>query len=258
MKTKNFPVPPEISSRPRGALLKCAMMIVFFLDIACRTYAIGPPAYPRPLDSIMVFVTAATDSPGIDTGVDLAAGEMLTVTASGLATYGGDCCDCGSMPETDPDGMRYNNGVPCAPKNDPNATLPTAPIGALIGKIGAGAWFFVGSSYSNAVSDAGRLFLMYNDVPGSYGNNRGGYDASIGPITLRAAGRKVGGINTARLRWRGAISTNIDVYRNGIVIATVSNTGTYTDSTGDTGRARYTYRVCEAGAQNCSNDVLLQ
>jgi len=76
-----------------------------------------------------------------------------------------------------------------------------------------------------------------------------------GPITLSARGHKVGGVNTVRLTWSGATSANIDVNRNGIVIATVPNTGTYTDSTGDTGRAQYTYRVCEAGTSTCSNDV---
>jgi hypothetical protein len=76
-----------------------------------------------------------------------------------------------------------------------------------------------------------------------------------GPITLTARGKKVGGINTVRLTWSGATSANIDIWRNGILIATVSNTGTYTDSTGDTGRASYTYHVCEAGSSTCSNDV---
>ena len=68
-------------------------------------------------------------------------------------------------------------------------------------------------------------------------------------IHLRASGRKVGGINTVRLTWTGAISNNVDVNRDGIVIATVPNTGAYIDSTGDTGRARYTYKVCEAGTR---------
>jgi hypothetical protein len=63
----------------------------------------------------------------------------------------------------------------------------------------------------------------------------------------------VEGINTVRLRWTGATSTNIDVYRDRGVIATVRNTGSYTDSTGDTGRAKYTYKVCEAGTSTCSN-----
>jgi len=74
-----------------------------------------------------------------------------------------------------------------------------------------------------------------------------------GPITLSAAGRKVRGINTVRLTWSGATSANIDVYRNAVVIVTTANDGSYMDSTGDTGRARYTYRVCEAGTATCSN-----
>jgi hypothetical protein len=74
-------------------------------------------------------------------------------------------------------------------------------------------------------------------------------------IDLTALGRKVGGINTVRLTWSGATSNSIDVFRDGTVVATVPNTGTYVDSTGDTGRARYTYKVCEAGTSTCSNDT---
>src|SRR5438876_6571885 len=81
-----------------------------------------------------------------------------------------------------------------------------------------------------------------------YFNSGGRYCAqSSGPFTLTGAGRKVQGINTVRLTWSGATSANIDVYRNGALIVTTANDGSYTDSTGDTGRARYTYSVCEAG-----------
>ena len=76
-----------------------------------------------------------------------------------------------------------------------------------------------------------------------------------GPITLSAVGRKVGGINTVRLTWSGAISNQVDVFRNNVLIVTTANDGSYTDSTGDTGRARYTYKVCEASTQTCSNNV---
>ena len=84
-----------------------------------------------------------------------------------------------------------------------------------------------------------------------------GYTAPA-TITLSAMGRKVGGINTVRLSWSGANSTNVDVYRNGTVITTTANDGSYNDSTGDTGRARYTYKVCEAGTQTCSNEVTVR
>ena len=60
---------------------------------------------------------------------------------------------------------------------------------------------------------------------------------------------------TVRLTWSGATSANIDVYRDGVLIATTPDDGQYDDSTGDTGRARYTYQVCEAGTQICSNEA---
>jgi serine protease len=68
-------------------------------------------------------------------------------------------------------------------------------------------------------------------------------------------GYKVQGVNTVDLSWSGATSPNVDIYRNGVVIATTMNDGTYTDSTGSRGHATYTYKVCEAGTGNCSNQV---
>jgi serine protease AprX len=79
-----------------------------------------------------------------------------------------------------------------------------------------------------------------------------------GAITLSARGKKVGGINTSRLTWSGATSANIDVNRDGVVIVTVPNNGHYTDSTGTTGQATFTYKVCEAGTQTCSNTVTVR
>jgi hypothetical protein len=76
-----------------------------------------------------------------------------------------------------------------------------------------------------------------------------------GNITLSAQKKKVQGINTVRLSWDGATSTNVDIYRDGVVVATTANDGSYDDSTGDTGRARYLYMVCEAGTSTCSNEV---
>jgi hypothetical protein len=79
--------------------------------------------------------------------------------------------------------------------------------------------------------------------------------ATPGPIELTAKGKKVGGINTSRLKWRGATSANIDVNRDGVVIATTPNDGLYDDSTGTTGQASFMYKVCEAGTETCSNTV---
>jgi hypothetical protein len=75
-----------------------------------------------------------------------------------------------------------------------------------------------------------------------------------GQITLIARGYKVQGQQAVDLSWNGATSNNIDIYRNGALIATVPNIpGFYTDHIGVRGKGTYTYRVCDAGTQNCSN-----
>jgi hypothetical protein len=80
-----------------------------------------------------------------------------------------------------------------------------------------------------------------------------------GQITLSARAYRVRGFHTVGLTWSGATSANIDVFRDGVVRATVPNTGSYTDSIGVRGgNVRYTYKVCEAGTSNCSNEVTVR
>ena len=78
---------------------------------------------------------------------------------------------------------------------------------------------------------------------------------TAGPIQLHAQPKRVHGINAVMLKWRGATSTNMDVYRNNVVIVTTPNNGHYNDSTGTSGQAMFTYKVCEAGTGTCSNNV---
>jgi hypothetical protein len=80
-----------------------------------------------------------------------------------------------------------------------------------------------------------------------------------GGITLSAHGRRVQGRHTVDLTWSPVTSANIDIYRNGVVIATVPNNGAYKDFIGVRGgNARYTYKVCDAGTSNCSNEVTVR
>lgn len=76
-------------------------------------------------------------------------------------------------------------------------------------------------------------------------------------ITLSATGHKVQGAQNVDLSWAGASSTNVDVYRDGAVLATTANDGAFTDTIGARGGGSYTYRVCEAGTATCSNDVVV-
>jgi hypothetical protein len=80
-----------------------------------------------------------------------------------------------------------------------------------------------------------------------------------GQITLRAHGRRVQGRHTVDLTWFPVTSANIDIYRDGVRITTVPNTGSYKDFIGVRGgNARYTYKVCEAGTSNCSNEATVR
>jgi len=80
-----------------------------------------------------------------------------------------------------------------------------------------------------------------------------------GQITLSARGYKVQGRQMVDLSWNGATSNNIDIYRNGVLIATVPNSPSfYTDHIGARGKGTDTYRDCDAGNQNCSNQVTVR
>jgi len=79
------------------------------------------------------------------------------------------------------------------------------------------------------------------------------------PITLSAHRRRVQGRHTVDLIWSPVTSADIDVYRNGVVIATALNNGAYKDFIGVRGgNIRYIYKVCDAGTQNCSNQVTVR
>jgi subtilisin family serine protease/PKD repeat protein len=80
-----------------------------------------------------------------------------------------------------------------------------------------------------------------------------------GEIELSAEGYKVQGRWRADLSWTPAgTSANVDVYRDGNIVATAANTGSYTDITDFRGGGSLTYKVCEAGTETCSNEVTVQ
>jgi subtilisin family serine protease len=78
---------------------------------------------------------------------------------------------------------------------------------------------------------------------------------SVGGITLSVAAYKVRGRKHADLTWGGATSTSVTVFRDGSAVATVSNSGSWTHATNETGGGSHTYRVCEAGTSTCSPNV---
>lgn len=76
-------------------------------------------------------------------------------------------------------------------------------------------------------------------------------------FTLGATGYKLKGLQKADLTWTGTAAASVDVFRNDTKVATVGNTGAYTDNINNRGGGSYTYRVCEAGTSSCSNSVTI-
>src|SRR4029077_6670428 len=79
-----------------------------------------------------------------------------------------------------------------------------------------------------------------------------------GQITLTARAYKVQGRHTVDLSWSPMGPGNVDVYRNNALVAMTPNDGFYTDSPGTRSHATYTYQVCNAGTQTCSNQVTVR
>ena len=75
-------------------------------------------------------------------------------------------------------------------------------------------------------------------------------------IVLSAVEYKNKGNKMIDLTWSGVTISDVDIYRNGTMIDTTSNSGAYTDNLGKGGRkGSYTYQVCESGTSNCSNTI---
>jgi len=110
-------------------------------------------------------------------------------------------------------------------------------------------------THAYAASGTYTVSLTVTDDDGATGSTSKSVSVSSEPggITLAATGYKVKGRQYADLAWSGATSTNVDIFRDGVKIATVANSGSYTDNIGKVGGGSYTYQVCEAGTSTCSN-----
>lgn len=104
------------------------------------------------------------------TGATVRAGGRVQISAQGRWTLG--AATVAAALASGPD------GVPG--RTNPNAHLPNANVGALVGRIGdAGKPFLVGSSYAATASADGELFLAINDGARDAVDNTGRVSASI-------------------------------------------------------------------------------
>ena len=128
--------------------------------------------------TITVEVPAGSET-GVATGVTLASGDRVAITARGVAQTNP------AFPVTGPDGLYPDGGSgPCPFGEFP--CLAQTRASALIGKVGDGLWTYVGNG-PTVLTGVGAVLLAYNDAPGFFGDNSGGYTAVL---TVRRA--KVG------------------------------------------------------------------
>lgn len=85
------------------------------------------------------------------TGITVVAGDVLSFVASGTWTWGGQCDALGTVGRPNVD--------------EKPVYLDGANMGALIGRIGSGAWFLVGTtcSFTVATGTSGEIQLMLNE-----------------------------------------------------------------------------------------------
>jgi subtilisin family serine protease len=117
--------------------------------------------------------------------------------------------------------------------------------------------FLTSSSTKNIVTNSKTTnnHLLYS--LGSGGSVNPDPDPDPSSINLTGQASKVSGRWRSDLSWTGVTTNQVDIFRDGTKIATVNNTGSYTDQTNNRGGGSLTYQVCEAGTNTCSNSITL-
>lgn len=145
----------------RHRLLGCVSLILLFL-----APAIGS-------GDATVQVSVPANQAWTDTGIDLALGSNVTITASGTIRIAGS--DPGKTPAGAPE---------CSAPSD--FLAPGLPCWSLIGRIGNGTPFYVGAATGFSVTTSGRLFLGVND--NFFPDNSGSWAATVSIASEPAGG----------------------------------------------------------------------
>lgn len=119
---------------------------------------------PTPQDSTKVqTVSVPANVEWFSSGILVNAGQLFSIIASGSWT--------GNKNDYKREVVNGNaNGVTNLPL-DSSVMMPNAPIHSLIGKIGNGTPFLIGSRFFGTAYATGVLYLSINDTPGSFGDN---------------------------------------------------------------------------------------
>ena len=80
------------------------------------------------------------------------------------------------------------------------------------------------------------------------------YTSDGGDIVLQARARTQGNESQAQLKWSPADGGDMNILRNGAVVATTADDGKANSNLG-THTGEFTYQVCETDSGDCSNEV---
>ena len=76
-------------------------------------------------------------------------------------------------------------------------------------------------------------------------------------ITLEGEPRRDGDLRLSHLTWSGAAGAQVEIHRDGRLIATTANDGAYTDRIAAESPGPFRYQVFEAGSRTCSASVTI-
>lgn len=146
-----------------------------FTSVLGETYNITASGFARIGSGGPISVPAGIDLPGTDTGIAVASGDDISITATGEWCYGfGEdfLCNDANGDTTNYDGL--------LPPPNASAPMPNEYLGRLIARVGTtGAWHSIGVSGGFTASSDGSLHLMMNDLGGFYGDNSGSVMATV-------------------------------------------------------------------------------
>ncbi|MDO8861558.1 PKD domain-containing protein [Haliea sp. E1-2-M8] len=110
-----------------------------------------------------------------------------------------------------------------------------------------------GTTYSYRVA-------AYNSAGNSVWSKADSAATPDGPaesLSLAAGGFRREGVRHANLVWTGGSSSQVDVYRDRELIATVANAGNFVDIIGGMGGGGFSYQMCEYERSTCSDIVTI-
>ncbi len=252
------------------------------------SWSVAPPANVAPsasftfacTDLTCAFTDGSTDGDGTVVSRAWNFGDGTGSTATNPShTYAAGTYTV-NLTVTDDDGATGNTSkqvsVSATPTNNPPSASFTFSCSGLAcsftdgssdvdGTIASRSWSFgdgatstvTNPSHTYAAGGAYTVSLTVTDDDGAPGSTSQSVTVTSGTttISLSVNAYKVKGSQMADLTWSGASSTSVDLYRNGVLVATTANDGAHTDAINGKGGGSYVYQLCEAGTTKCSGEV---